>query len=142
LIHLSGLRIIMFAWFFRLPLLVRIPLLSAIMIFMIAMVVMQVSIYSLSSQYERQTERTGQVYLDGLSAAVLTAYKSRDISGISQALHHSLGFYLGIVDRQLAIIDRTDGLLAHVAGPNLSAPTPPPDDIFRTNKGYVYEAHS
>ena len=73
-------------WFFRLPLLVRIPLLSATMIFLIAMLVTQISVFSLSRQYDLQTERIGQVYLDGLSAAVQPAYQSRDLDGIHLAL--------------------------------------------------------
>lgn len=129
-------------WFFRLPLLVRIPLLSAIMIFLVAILVTQMAILSLSRQYEIQTERIGQVYLDGLSAAVQQAYKNQDLDGIHQALTQSLTFYFGVVDRQLALIDRNNGIVAHVSGPNLAAPTPPPDDLFNAPTGYAYESDS
>lgn len=129
-------------WFFRLPLSVRIPLLTAVMIFMIAMVVTQMAVFSLSRQYELQTERVGQVYLDGLSAAVLSAYQANDSEGIHRALTQSLTFYLGVVDRQLALVDREAGLLAHVSGPNLANPTPPPVAVFHNPKGYVYEPES
>lgn len=127
-------------WFFRLPLLVRIPLLSAVMIFLIAMLVTQMAIFSLSRQYEIQTERVGHVYLDGLSAAVKKAYQVGDVDAIQQALTQSLNFYLGIVDRQLVLIDHEKGILAHVSGPNLAAPTPPPEQLFITPNGYVYDA--
>ncbi len=104
------------SWFFRLPLLVRIPLLSATMIFLIAMVVTQMAIFSLSRQYEIQTERIGQVYLDGLSAAIEHAYQNRDIESINLALTQSLNFYLGVIDRQLALIDRAGSDAAgHIA---------------------------
>lgn len=129
-------------WFFRLPLLVRIPLLSATMIFLIAMIATQMAVFSLSRQYERQTERIGHVYLDGLSAAVEHAYKNHDLEGIHQALAQSLSFHLGVIDRQLALIDQENGILAHVSGPNLTAPTPPPEEIFQTTAGYAYEADS
>lgn len=129
-------------WFFRLPLLVRIPLLSAAMIFLTAMLVTQMAIFSLSRQYDIQTERIGQVYLDGLSAAVEHAYRNRDFYAINQALSQSLNFYLGIVDRQLALIDHENGILAHVSGPNLAAPTPPPEKVFKTPTGYAYDADS
>lgn len=132
----------MFAWYFRLPLLVRVPLLSAAMIFLIAMAVMQIAVLSLSAQYERQTERVGQVYLDGLSAAVAPAYRDRDIPAITAALERSLDFYVGVIDRQLAIVDQNDGVLAHIAGPNLDHPTAPPDEIYQTAKGHLYEASS
>lgn len=126
-------------WFLLLPLLIRIPLLAAVMIFGISMLVTQISVLSLSRQYELLTERVGQVYLDGLSALVLPAYQVNDSEGINRALRQSLDFYLGVVDRQLALIDRDNGVVAHVSGPNLSAPTPPPLDLLQTTKGYTYE---
>lgn len=129
-------------WFFRLPLVVRIPLLSALMIFAIAMLATQMAVFSLSKQYERQTERIGQVYLDGLSAAVEHAYQERDIDGIHQALTQSLSFYLGVIDRQLALIDRNNGVIAHVSGPNLATPTPAPEALLHAPKGYLYETES
>ncbi len=112
------------------------------MIFAIAMLVTQISIFSLSKQYEQLTERVGQVYLDGLSASVLPAYRQNDLEGVNLALRQSLDFYLGIVDRQLTLIDKDTGIIAHVSGPNLEATTPPPDDIFRAPKGYAYELES
>lgn len=126
-------------WFLRLPLMVRIPLLAAVMIFGIAMLVTQISVFSLSRQYELLTERVGQVYLDGLSASVLPAYQAKDIEGINRALRQSLDFYLGVVDRQLALVDRETGVVAHVSGPNLTATTPPPDALLQAAKGYAYE---
>lgn len=129
-------------WFFRLPLLARVPLLAAAMIFIIALAMIQIAVLNLSRQYELQTERIGQVYLDGLSSAVLPAYQAHDQDGIRQALIQSLNVYLGVVDRQLALIDRENGILAHVSGPNLDNPTSPPDAIFHTPKGYAYEGES
>lgn len=129
-------------WLRRIPLLVRIPLLSAIKIFAIAMLVTQIAVFSLSKQYEQLTERVGQVYLDGLSASVLPAYRQNDLEGINRALRQSLDFYLGIVDRQLALIDEDTGTIAHVSGPNLEATTPPPAAITQTPKGHAYEPES
>ncbi|TFL15666.1 HAMP domain-containing histidine kinase [Pusillimonas caeni] len=129
-------------WFLRLPLLVRIPLLAAIMIFAVAMLVTQIAVFSLSKQYELLTERVGQVYLDGLSASVLPSYRQNDSEGIHRALRQSLDFYLGVVDRQLALVDRSAGIIAHVSGPNLGATTPPPGAIFQGPKGYVAESAS
>lgn len=129
-------------WFVRLPLLVRIPLLAAIMIFAVAMLVIQIAVFSLSKQYELLTERVGQVYLDGLSASVLPAYQSNDSNGIHRSLSQSLDFYLGVVDRQLALIDQDAGIIAHVSGPNLEATTPPPDAVFKNPTGYFYESES
>lgn len=111
--------------FVHVPLLVRIPLLAAVMIFVVAMLVTQMAVLSLSRPYELLTERIGQVYLDGLSAALLPAYEQNDIDGIHRALRQSLTVYLGVVDRQLALIDRDHGIIAHVSEPNLEATTPP-----------------
>ncbi len=133
---------VMFAWFFRLPLLVRVPLLSAVMIFVIAMLIMQIAVLSLTTQYESQTQRVGQVYLDGLSAAVTQAYQDRDVPAIQRALEHSLRFYYGVVDRQLAILDRQEGMLAHVAGANLTAVTNPPKEVMTQPTGYQYDPGS
>jgi len=121
---------------------VRIPLLSAIMIFSIAMLVAQIAVLSLSKQYELLTERVGQVYLDGLSASVMPAYKKNDLDGIQQSLRQSLDVYFGVVDRQLALIDRDTGIIAHVSGPNLDGTTPPPDAAFKNLTGYFYEPDS
>ena len=128
--------------FVHVPLLVRIPLLAAVMIFVVAMLVTQMAVLSLSRPYELLTERIGQVYLDGLSAALLPAYEQNDVDGIHRALRQSLTVYLGVVDRQLALIDRDHGIIAHVSGPNLEATTPPPDAVFQKTKGYTYEAGS
>lgn len=129
-------------WYLRLPLLVRIPLLAAIMLFVVAMLVTQIAVFSLSRQYEQLTERVGQVYLDGLSAAILPHYLKNDPDGIQRAMSQSLDVYLGIVDRQLALIDKDTGILAHVSGPNLVDTTPPPKAAFETPKGYWYESDS
>ena len=106
------------------------------------MLVTQIAVLSLSKQYELLTERVGQVYLDGLSASVAPAYQRNDSEGIDRSLRQSLDFYLGVVDRQLALIDRDAGIIAHVSGPNLEETTPPPNVIFNSPKGYFYEPES
>lgn len=126
-------------WLVRLPLLVRTPLLAAVLIFAVAMLITQIAVFNLSKQYEHLTEKVGQVYLDGLSASVLTAYEHKDIPSIHRALRQALDFYLGIVDRQLVLIDQNDGILAHVSGPNIPLKTSPPTTLFKKIKGSVYE---
>src|SRR5690606_11082379 len=112
------------------------------MLFVIAMLITQIAVFSLSRQYEQLTERVGQVYLDGLSASVLPHYQKNDLEGVHRAMRQSLDFYLGIVDRQLALIDRSAGIVAHAAGPNLDATTSPPETAFESPKGYFYESES
>src|SRR5690606_10562637 len=112
------------------------------MLFVIAMLVTQIAVFSLSRQYEQLTERVGQVYLDGLSASVLPHYQRNDSEAVHRAMSQSLDVYLGIVDRQLALIDRNAGIVAHVSGPNLGATTPPPEAAFDSPKGYFYESES
>lgn len=129
-------------WYLRLPLLVRIPLLAAVMLFAVAILVTQIAVFSLSRQYEQLTERVGQVYLDGLSASVMPHYQRHDAEGIHRAMSQALDVYLGIVDRQLALIDRSGEIIAHVAGPNLEVRTAPPEAAFKNPKGYSYESES
>ena len=115
---------------------------TAVMIFAIAMLMTQLAVFSLSRQYEQLTERVGQVYLDGLSASVLPYYQRNELEGIQRAMRQSLDVYLGIVDRQLALIDRNGAVVAHVAGPNLPAPTTPPVEALKYHKGSFYESES
>ena len=112
------------------------------MLFSVAMLVTQIAVFNLSRQYEQLTEKVGQVYLDGLSASVLPHYQRHDLEGVHRAMSQSLDVYLGIVDRQLALIYHNAGIVAHVAGPNLKVITSPPEAVFKTPKGYFYESES
>ena len=102
----------MLLWFSRLPLTLRLPLLVAAMIFIAAVVTTQVAVRSTSAQFEDQIERIGQVYLDGLAAAVMPAVAVNDVASMTAVLRRALTVHVGIQDRRLAILDAGSRIVA------------------------------
>ncbi|VGO10893.1 Sensor histidine kinase [plant metagenome] len=101
--------------FGRLPLTVRIPLSVALLFLLISAALISLSLHGLSRQLDRQIEDMGQVYLDGLSAAVLPAVRARHPGQITEALNRALDTHVGVVDRTLAVFDGAGELLASVS---------------------------
>ncbi len=64
------------------------------------------------------------------------------ITGAASGLGAAIAARLSGEGVKLALIDQKNGILAHVSGPNLAAPTPPPNEVFQTTAGYAYEADS
>lgn len=108
-------------WFRDTPVAVRLPLAAAAMIFLVAVVSTQIAIQSLSLQYERQVARMGQIYLDGLSAALLPHARAGDAQGMTAVLRQALDFHEGIVDRSLMLLDPEGRILARADLPGLEA---------------------
>ncbi len=102
----------MLLWFSRLPLTLRLPLLVAVLIFLAAVATTQVAIRSSASQLEAQMERIGQVYLDGLAAALMPALAQNDVTAMTDVLQRALAVHVGIKDRRLAVIDAGGRLIA------------------------------
>lgn len=128
----------------KLPVTVRLPLLAAAMIFVAAVASTQTAIVFMGRQSDRQIETLGQVYLDGLSAAVLP-YASRDLEDeIRATLERALAFQEGVVDRRLAFISERgvvleairEGLAADVAMP--TAIRNFPEGFERADDGTVW----
>lgn len=114
----------MLQWFSRLPLTLRLPLVMAVMIFAVAVATTQAAIQSSSNQFEQQMERVGQVYLDGLSAAVMPAVATNDVPAMTAILLQALTVHVGIQDRRLAILDAAGQVIARAEradGPGGSA---------------------
>ncbi len=99
----------------RLPLTVRIPFGVAILFFGVSTVLISLSLHGLSRQFERQVADLGQVYLDGLSAAVLPAVRNNNRAQMQEVLNRALDTQVGIVDRTLAILDSNGHRVAYVA---------------------------
>lgn len=110
----------MLLWFSRLPLTLRLPLLVAAMIFVAAVVTTQVAVQSTSDQFESEIERLGQVYLDGLSAAVMPAVAAEDLAAMTAVLQRALTVHVGIEDRELAILDAKGSVVARASRPGPS----------------------
>ncbi len=94
---------------FRLPVTVRLPLIAATMIFLAAVASTQTAIFLMGRQADRQVEALGQVYLDGLSTALLPHAVAQNSEGIAAALRQALAFHEGVVDRRLVFMDRRGG---------------------------------
>lgn len=88
----------------KLPVTIRLPLFAAAMIFVAAVASTQAAIYFMGRQSDRQIETLGEVYLDGLSAALLPNAAPPDEARLRAALETALAFHEGIVDRRLAFI--------------------------------------
>ncbi|MEN5081776.1 HAMP domain-containing sensor histidine kinase [Bosea sp. TWI1241] len=75
------------------------------MIFLAAVASTQAALFVMARHTERQTELLGQIYLDGLSAAVLPYARIGDAAAVEDALRRALSFHDGIVERQVGFVD-------------------------------------
>ncbi|HWK97066.1 MAG TPA: HAMP domain-containing sensor histidine kinase [Pseudolabrys sp.] len=128
----------------NLPVTVRLPLFAAVMIFVAAVASTQAAIFFMGRQSDRQIETLGQVYLDGLSAALLPYAAGKDAAGIKAALDRALSFHDGVVDRRLAFIT-ADGAAVDAVREGISSDqTIPidkrslPDGFLRANDGTIW----
>ena len=99
----------------RLPLTARIPLAVSLLFLVISAALISLALHGLSRQFDSQVSNLGQVYLDGLSAAILPAVRANDSEQMTEVLNRALDTHLGVVDRTLAVITADHQLLAHVA---------------------------
>lgn len=84
----------------------------AAMIFATAMGTTHIATRGLTRQIEQQLDHMGQIYLDGLSAALLPSAIQRDAGGIDRALDEALRMHHGLVDRRLVVLTPTGQTLA------------------------------
>lgn len=96
----------------RLPMTARLSLAVAGAILVTALGTTQIAMRSLSQQVEGQLDRMGQIYLDGLAAALLPPVIRDDIAGVDRALDEALRMHHGLVDRRLFLLDAQGGVLA------------------------------
>lgn len=122
---------------YRLPVTVRLPLVAAAMIFVAAVTSTQTAIFFMGRQADRQVQTLGQVYLDGLSAALLPYVKNADTAAIGATLQKALAFHEGVVDRRLAYID--NGVLGttEAARPDIDASGSLPADARTNANGFI-----
>ncbi|OZI40417.1 histidine kinase [Bordetella genomosp. 1] len=99
----------------RLPITARIPLAVSLLFLLISAALISLALHGVSRQFDRQISNLGQVYLDGLSAAILPAVKEGDETLMIEVLNRALDTHLGVVDRTLAVVGPDDRLVAHVA---------------------------
>lgn len=99
----------------RLSLTARIPLAVSLLFLVISAALISLALHGVSRQFDRQIANLGQVYLDGLSAAILPAVRTNDAGQMVDVLNRALDTHLGVVDRTLAVIAEDGRLQAHVA---------------------------
>ncbi len=112
--------------FHRLPMRARLPLAAALVVLATALGTTQIATQSLSRQVEQQLDRMGQIYLDGLAAALIPPVMRGDAEGIDRALDESLRMHQGLVDRRLFLLGADGRVLARadragLAGADLPA---------------------
>lgn len=128
----------MIMWFLRLPMSVRLPVAAAAMILAVAVGTTQIAIQSLSRQVERQMDRLGQVYLDGLSAAVQPAARASDTAAVGRALDEALKFHVGVLDRRLVWLDDQGRAAVWADRPGLP-PRDLPDGVGQGEQGMWFD---
>ncbi|WP_439518752.1 sensor histidine kinase [Hydrogenophaga sp.] len=124
----------MLAWYRRLPLTVRLPAVVAVMIFAAAIGTTQVALHTVSRQFESQMANIGQVYLDGLSAALVPAFATGDAAAVTRVLELSLAVTEGVEDRRLAVLDARGQALAQVEREGLDD-MPWPQEVLDVAQG-------
>ncbi|WP_048709405.1 sensor histidine kinase [Microvirga massiliensis] len=123
---------------FRLPVTLRLPLAAAGMIFVAAVASTQTAIVLMGRLADQQVETLGQVYLDGLSAALLPHISGADGAAIHGVLHQALAFHQGVVDRRLVFLDPARDLVVDVSRPDAADDAAMPADVGRTDSGMTH----
>lgn len=125
---------------FPLPLTVRLPLAVSLLFLVISGALISLALHGVSRQFDRQIADMGQVYLDGLSAAVLPAVRAGDREQMADVLNRALDTHIGVVDRTLAVAAADGTLLAHVSRyPNVE---PLPLDLASRSSGNLFSSRS
>ena len=101
----------------RLPLTGRLPLMVALMIFAASLGTTQAALQVVSRQFEQQMSGIGQVYLDGVLAALLPVLSEGDTAAVSGVLERSLAVSVGVQERSLAVLDTQGRLMARADRP-------------------------
>lgn len=120
----------------RLPIALRLPLLAAALIFGAAVASTQTAIFVMGRQSDRQVETLGQVYLDGLSAALLPHTTGVDVGAIHATLSQAMAFHEGIIDRRLVFVP-PDGAAVDVRRPGVDTGTALPASIRSGAMGFL-----
>jgi len=112
-------------WTRHLPMATRLPLATGAMILLASLAALYIAMLGAGRQMEHQLQRMGQIYLDGLSAAVLPAALQRDVHGIQLALDEALRIHHGLIDRRLLVLAPDGRTVASADRPGLPPGTLP-----------------
>lgn len=121
-------------WLARLPMTARLPLAVVTVVLVTAFGTTKIALQGLERQVERQIERTGQIYLDGLAAALLPPVIADDRPGIERALDEALRIHQGLVDRRLFLLDAEGRPMARADRAGLPQ-VPLPEPVRASGRG-------
>ncbi len=97
---------------FRVPPALRLPAAAGAVVFLVAVGTTQVAMQVTHREADRQLERLGQVYLDGLSASVRLGLEARDPAYIEARFRRAFGEQRGVSERALFAFASGGELLA------------------------------
>ena len=118
----------------RLPMTAQLPVAMVAMVLVVAAGTTQIAANGLSRQVEAQLDRMGQIYLDGLTAALITPVLRHDQAGIDDALNEALRIHHGLIDRRVALLTDAGVVLARVDRAGLQD-TGLPEALSATQRG-------
>ncbi len=106
-----------------LPLALRLPAAAGLIVFLVAVGTTQVALQVTNRQADRQLQRLGQVYLDGLVASVRPGLQASDPDYIATRFARAFGEQSGVAERGLFAYAADGRLLARHGDLNLPQPT-------------------
>jgi len=122
----------------RLPLSARLPLAMVGIVFLTALGSTQISTRSLSAQVEVQLERIGQIYLDGMAAALMPPVLHHDSAGIARALDEALRMHQGVEERRLFLLAENGRVMARADRAGVDKVSLP-DSARKQARGYFLD---
>lgn len=128
----------MLNWLRYIPMTARLPLAVAVMVLVTAVGTTQIAVRGLTHQAERQFDRFGQIYLDGLAAALLPPVIRGDVDGIDQALGEALRMHQGLMDRRLFLMGADSQVMARADRAGLSEAALP-EAVMQVPRGVLLD---
>jgi len=107
-----------------LPLSLRLPLLSAIIVFAAAIGTTHLALYFKDRAADRQTESLAQVYLDGLAAAISDDVAAGNWTAVERRFAAAFGMQEGVAEIALHALDRSGKTLASIDRNDARSPPP------------------
>ncbi len=124
---------------YGLPVALRLPLAAAAMIFVAAVTSTQTAMFFMGAQAERQVETLGQVYLDGLTAALFHHVSQGDRSSVEQVFHRALEFHEGVIDRRLVLLSPAQEAVVDVKRSGVADDSRIPSQVGATDTGVIHQ---
>lgn len=99
----------------RLPLSIRLPLLTGLAVLVACIVTSGLGFHFMNREVSYQAQNLADTYLDSLSGAATQALQSGNMTLLQHAIDTALGFQVGVVDRIIAV-GHPDGTVLARAG--------------------------